>query len=182
MTAIATPTATWSIDPTHSAIGFAVKHLMLSTVRGTFADIAGSYTVTNDDLATATLTAEIGVASINTGVEQRDTHLRSADFFDAERFPKATFVSSGMTPAGDGRWLMSGALTIRDTTRPVTLTVTPEGRATDPWGNLKSGWTATTKLERSAFGLTWNQLLEAGGVAVGNEITLTLDIQARADA
>ena len=182
MTAVAAPTTTWTIDPTHSSVGFAVKHLVFSTVRGTFSDLAGTFTVDHDDLRTASLTAEIGVASINTGTEQRDTHLRSADFFDADRFPKATFVSTRMAPKGDGSWLMSGTLTIRGTSKPITLVVTPEGTGTDPWGNTKSGWSATTKIDRQEFGLTWNQILETGGVAVGNDITLTLDIQAKANA
>ena len=183
MTAIAAPaTTTWTIDPTHSTVGFAVKHLVFSTVRGTFSDVTGTFAVERDDLRTATLTAEIGVASINTGTEQRDAHLRSPDFFDAGQFPKATFASTGMTPNSDGTWLMAGALTIRGTTKPVTLVVTPEGTGTDPWGNTKGGWSATTKIDRSAFGLTWNQVLETGGLAVGNDITLTLDIQAKAEA
>ena len=182
MTAIATPTTSWTIDPTHSTIGFAVKHMVFSTVRGTFSDVAGSFSVTNDDLRTATLSAEIGVASINTGTEQRDAHLKSADFFDAEHFPKATFVSAGMTPAGDGSWLMAGTLTIRGTSKPVTLVVTPEGTGSDPWGNTKSGYSATTKIDRRDFGLNYNQVLETGGVLVGNDISLTLDIQAKADA
>lgn len=180
MSAPAAPVTSWSIDPAHSTVGFAVKHLMLSTVRGSFSDVSGEFAIPNDDLRAATLTAEVGTASISTGVEQRDAHLRSADFFDVEHFPKATFRSTGMTPRGDGAWLMAGDLTIRGTTLPVTLTVTPEGTGIDPWGNLKSGWTASTKIDRSAFGLTWNQVLEAGGIAVGNDITLTLDIQAKA--
>ena len=182
MTAIATPTTTWSIDPTHSTVAFAVKHLMFSTVRGSFSDVAGSFSITDDDLRSASLTAEIGVGSISTGVAQRDGHLKSADFFDVEQFPRATFASTGLTPKGDGNWLMAGALTIHGITRPVTLTVTPEGTGKDPWGNTKSGWSARTTLDRRDFGLTYNQALETGGVLVGNDITLTLDIQAKADA
>ena len=180
MTATATLPATQSfqIDPTHTAVGFAVKHMMFATVRGQFGDVAGAITIDNDDLRTTKVDVTIGTGSIDTRMAQRDEHLKSADFFDAANFPKATFVGAGATKIGNGSWALPGTLTLRGVPKPVTLTVTPQGAGKDPWGNTRSAWTASARIDRRDFGLGWNQALEAGGVLVSNEVELTLDIQA----
>ncbi len=177
-TAILPATQSFTIDPTHTTVGFAVKHLMFATVRGQFGDVAGAITIDHDDLRTTTVDVSIGIASIDTRVAQRDEHLKSADFFDAANFPKATFVGAGATKNGNGSWALPGTLTLHGVAKPVTLTVTPQGAGKDPWGNLRSAWTASAKIDRRDFGLGWNQALEAGGVAVSHDVELTFDIQA----
>jgi len=165
---------TYSIDPTHTNVEFAVKHLMISTVKGRFGDVKG--TLVMPDVGEPSLDVTIAAASIDTRAEGRDTHLRSADFFDVEKFPELRFVSK-KAERQDGGWALSGNLTMKDVTRPITLQVAEEGAAVDPWGNQKVGFMATGKLNRSDFGLTWNAALEAGGVVVSEEVKLTLDVQ-----
>ncbi len=177
-TAILPDTQSFQIDPTHSAVGFAVKHMMFATVRGQFGDVTGSISLDNDDLRSTKVDVSIGIASIDTRMAQRDEHLKSPDFFDAARFPKATFVGAGATKNGNGSWALPGTLTLRGVSKPVTLTVTPQGAGKDPWGNTRSAWTASTTIDRREFGLSWNQALEAGGLLVSNDVELTLDIQA----
>jgi polyisoprenoid-binding protein YceI len=168
--------ATWNIDPTHSNVEFAIRHLMISTVKGRFADVKGAVVLDDADVTRSTVNVTIGVASIDTRVGQRDDHLRSGDFFDAERFPTITFNSR--TVKQDGEDLkVTGDLTIRDVTREVTLDVTSEGRGSDPWGGLRAGFSATTKISREDFGLTWNQVLETGGVAVGKEVKIAIEAE-----
>lgn len=170
-------TSTWTIDAAHAELGFAVRHLMISTVRGRFAAVTGSVTVDPHKPEAAKIDVTIDVKSIDTRQEMRDNHLRSADFFDAEHYPHIHFVSKRVEGDINGAFRVIGDLTIRGTTRDVTLDVTNEGRGMDPWGSERVGISATGKIKRSDFGLTWNQVLEAGGVAVGDEIKLSLDVE-----
>jgi polyisoprenoid-binding protein YceI len=171
-------TSTWSIDAAHTEVGFEVKHLMISKVRGRFAGVTGTIRLDEANLANSSVTAEIDAASIDTRTEQRDAHLRSADFFDVERFPAITFRSTRVEQAGGGAFRVVGDLTIRDVTREVVLAVQDEGRGKDPWGGDRAAFSATVSVDRREFGLTWNQALETGGVLVGNEIRISLDVQA----
>ena len=175
MTAIATlntlTSGTWTIDPTHTEVGFVARHLMVSKVRGSFTDVSGTVTVA-EDIAASVADVVIKTASVSTGTPDRDAHLRSADFFDAETFPEMTFVSTGF----DGDTL-TGDLTIKDVTKPVTLDVEFNGVATDPWGNEKAGFEATADINRTDWNLNWNAALEKGGVLVSEKIKLVLDVQ-----
>jgi polyisoprenoid-binding protein YceI len=171
-------TATWNIDTTHSGIGFSVRHMVFAKVRGRFASWTGSVQLDPTDLSSASVEAEIEAASIDTGVEDRDNHLRSADFFNAEQFPTVSFKSTGVEHAGGDRYRITGDLTIRDVTREVVLDAEYGGQGKDPWGNQRVAVTAQTSIDRSDFGLTWNQVLEAGGVLVGERIDIELDVQA----
>ena len=169
----ATPTA-WELDVAHSNVEFAVKHMMISTVKGRFGDVTG--TVEIPDAGQPRVEVTINVASIDTRQEQRDAHLRSADFFDVEKYPELRFVSTRVQRTDDG-YKLTGDLTIRGVTKPVTLTVTDEGTGIDPWGNSKSAFSATGKINRADFGLTWNAALETGGVLVSEEVKLSFDVQ-----
>ena len=168
---------TWALDPVHSSVEFAVRHLMITTVKGRFAGVQG--TVVLDDATPSGSSAEITIqgSSIDTREPQRDAHLRSADFFDVEKFPTLTFRSTSVRDWQDEGFTLVGDLTIHGVTREVALDVTNEGRTKDPWGGERAGFTATTKIKRSEFGLTWNQLLETGGLAVSDEVKISLDIQ-----
>jgi len=168
---------TWSIDPAHSHVEFAVKHLMISTVKGRFGIVGGTVRTDDADPAKADVDVEIDANSIDTRQEQRDAHLKSADFFDVEKFPKLTFKSTRVHDVDGDAFKLTGDLTIHGVTRPITLDVTSEGRGKDPWGGERSGFSATGKIKRSEFGLTWNQVLEAGGFAVGDDIKISLDVE-----
>ncbi|WP_299446545.1 YceI family protein [uncultured Phycicoccus sp.] len=172
-TAIATALSagTWTIDPTHSEIGFVARHLMVTKVRGSFTDVAGTVVVA-EDLAASTAEVTIKTASVSTGTPDRDAHLRSGDFFDAENHPDMTFRSTSF----DGETLV-GDLTIKGVTNPVTLDVDFGGVATDPWGNEKAAFEATGEIDRTAWGLTWNASLERGGVLVSEKIKIAIDLQ-----
>ncbi len=170
--------STWQIDPAHTGVEFAVRHMMISTVKGRFGDVSGTIVLDEDDIAGSSVEVEIGVASIDTRQEQRDDHLRSADFFDVENHPKITFRSRRVEPQGDGKFRVIGDLTIRGVTKEVVLEATDEGRGKDPWGNEKSAFSAQTVIDRRDFGLTWNAALETGGVLVGNEVKISLEVQA----
>ena len=175
---ISTGASSWQIDPAHSHIEFAVRHLMISTVKGRFADVQGKIWVDRSDPSAFLVDVTIDVASIDTRQEQRDAHLRSADFFDAARFPTITFRSrriQGNPLERDFRLI--GDLTIRGITREVTLEVSPEGRMTDPWGEERTGFSARAKIDRTDFGLTWNQALETGGVLVSNEVKISIEVE-----
>jgi polyisoprenoid-binding protein YceI len=177
-TATASPgRTTWAIDPAHTSVEFSVRHLMITTVKGRFTDVKGTVVSDDADAAKGEVDITIGVESIDTREGQRDTHLRSADFFEIEKFPHMHFKSRRITNASGDRFKLIGDLTIRDITREVTLDVTSNGRAKDPWGGERAGFEATTKIKRSDFGLTWNQLLEAGGVAVGDEVKISIDAE-----
>ncbi len=168
---------TWAIDASHSQVEFAVRHLMISTVRGRFAGVKGTVVTDDHDPAAAQVDVAIDVNTIDTHEAQRDTHLKSADFFDAERFPVLTFKSTRVTDVKGDSFKLAGNLTMHGVTREVTLEVTSEGRGKDPWGGDRAGYSATTKIKRSDYGLTWNQVLEAGGIAVGDEIKISLDLE-----
>jgi polyisoprenoid-binding protein YceI len=170
-------TSTWNVDPTHVEVGFAVRHLMISTVRGRFSKVAGTVLLDEKRPESSKVDVVVDIASIDTRQEQRDGHLRSADFFDAENFPTMHFVSTKIEGDTTGEFTITGDLTIRGTTRPVTLQATAEGRGMDPWGGERMGFGAKGKFNRSDFGLTWNQALEAGGVAVGDEVKITIDLE-----
>lgn len=175
--AVQTGQTAWTIDPAHSSVEFAVRHLMITTVRGRFTGVKGTVTVDEADPAKSAVEVVIDAASIDTREPQRDTHLRSADFFDVEKFPTLTFRSTKVDGGLGEPFTLAGDLTIHGVTRPVVLDVEPEGRIKDAWGGIRSGFTATTKIKRSDFGLTWNQLLEAGGVTVSDEVKISLDVQ-----
>ena len=166
----------WVIDPAHSQIQFSVKHLGISTVRGTFDQFSGS--ITEENGQASSVTVDIDLASLDTGNEQRDGHLRSPDFFDIENHPKATFALTKFERAGDAV-TATGDLTIRGITKPVTLTGDIGGPAKDPWGNQKVSATLETKIPRKEWGLVWNVALEAGGVLVSEDVKLSIDIQAQ---
>ncbi|HEY5087858.1 MAG TPA: YceI family protein [Gemmatimonadaceae bacterium] len=167
---------TWQIDPAHSGVEFAVTHLMISKVRGRFSDISGSV-VTDGKPEGSRIEVEIGAASIDTHNNGRDTHLRSADFFDVEKYPKIRFASTAIKSDGDAEFRVTGDLTIRDVTKAVEMKVTAEGTGRDPWGSDRAGFSATLRIDRRDFGLTWNQALETGGVMVSNEVKLTVDVE-----
>jgi polyisoprenoid-binding protein YceI len=180
MSLVSTPdtaTTTWSIDPAHTNVGFGVRHLMISTVRGRFADVRGTVVSDGADPAKGKVDITIGVQSIDTREAQRDAHLRSADFFDAEHFPEITFRSTRIAAVAGDTFTLVGDLTMRGVTREVALDVTSEGRGPDPWGGERAGFTATGKVRRSDFGLTWNVALETGGVVVGDEVKITIDAE-----
>lgn len=167
---------TWQIDATHSGVDFVVTHLMISKVRGRFSVISGTV-VTDGTLEGSKIEVEIGAASISTHDDARDAHLRSPDFFDVEKHPTIRFVSTGIRPKGDDEFRVTGDVTIRDVTRPVEMDVTREGTGRDPWGIDRAGFSATLRIDRRDFGLTWNQVLEAGGVMVSNDVKLTIDVE-----
>ncbi len=168
----------WTIDPAHSEIGFAAKHMMISTVRGRFSDVTGFIDFNEDDPTTAKIDVEVAVSSVDTRQEPRDQHLRSADFFDAESHPTIKFVSTKVEKAKGNDYKVTGDLTIRGTTREVTLDATFEGAHPDPWGGTRAGFTVTGKINRHDFGLNWNATIEAGGVVVGPEIKLQIEVEA----
>lgn len=170
-------TKEWNFDNAHSQIGFTIKHMMFAKVRGQFNEWAGSFTFDPEDPAHSKVSASIQIASVDTGNEQRDEHLRSEDFFNAEEFPEMTFESTKWKKNGD-EYTVEGNLTIRDVTKPITLDVEQTGTGTDPWGNTRTAFTASTTLNRKEFGLTWNQALETGGVLVGEDVNVQIEVQA----
>lgn len=172
-----TTTARLQIDPAHSTVEFAVKHLMISTVRGHFSKISGYVDLDSANPAASKVEVTIDSASIDTREAQRDAHLRSADFLEVEKYPAMTFVGTKIDGNPDGAFKLTGNVTIKGTTRPITLDVTSEGKVKDPWGGVRTGYSAKTRLKRSDFGLTWNLLLEAGGVTVGDEIAITIELE-----
>ena len=180
--ALALPTfafaATWTIDPDHSNVGFKVKHLMVSNVKGSFEKHTGVVEINDKDITKSKVEVSIDTNSINTNVPKRDEHLRSADFFDVAKYPTMTFVSKKVAKAGKDKLKVTGDLTLHGITKQVVLDVEgPTKESKDPWGNIRKGATATTKINRKDFGLVWNAALETGGVAVGEEITITLEIE-----
>ena len=170
-------TTTWQIEPTHSEIGFAIKHMMVTNVKGHFGQFAATVQIDEDDVTRSSIAAVIDVDSINTKVDARDNHLRSADFFDVASHPKMTFVSERVERVGDGELKVFGNLTIRGVSKPVVLNTELTGRGRDPWGNERIGFVATTKIDRREFGLGWNQVLETGGILVGDDVKITIEAQ-----
>lgn len=168
----------WIVDPTHSSIDFSVKHMMIAKVKGTFHTFEANIEADPNDLTSANIQVAVDVSSVDTRNGDRDAHLRSGDFFDGENHPKMTFQSTSIVKTGDGEYDVKGDLTIRGVTRPETLSVTFEGAGKDPWGNEKVGYSATGSIKRSDFGLTYNAVLETGGVLIGDEIKISIEIEA----
>ena len=181
MNALATPqitTTTWNIDPVHSVAEFKVKHMMISNVKGQFAKVAGSLTLNESNLANSRVEVSIDASSIETRDAQRDAHLKSPDFFDVAKFPTLSFKSTSVRVVRDGELAVEGDLTIRDVTRKVVFNVEgPTPPAKDPWGNTRVAVSASTKINRKDFGLSWNAALETGGILVGDEVTINLEVQ-----
>jgi polyisoprenoid-binding protein YceI len=173
---IPTP-GTFTLDPAHTRVGFVARHLMVSKVRGSFTEVSGTITVAPDP-AQSSVDVTIQAASVSTGVDQRDGHLRSGDFFEAETFPTLTFRSTSLTPKSGNEFTLTGELTIKKTTRTVNLDVEYEGLAKSPYGTEVLGFSATTEVDREDFGLTWNQALETGGVMVGKRIKIEIEGEA----
>ena len=168
---------TWNLDPAHSSIQFAVKHMVISTVRGSFNEFAIDAEIAETDLARSRATVRIAAASLSTGNNDRDAHLRSGDFFDAENHPELVFVTRAIEPRGGDDYRISGDLTIRGVTRPVTLDGEIQGPVKDPWGGTRFGLSASGKISRKEFGLDWNAVLEAGGLLVGDEVKLSIETE-----
>ena len=169
---------TWNIDPAHSAAEFKVKHMMISNVKGRFSGLSGTLTLHEPEHTLTRVDASIDVATIHTGDPQRDGHLKSAEFFDVEKFPTMAFKSTRVEPKGDGEFAVTGDLTLHGVSRPVTFAVSDlSGPGKDPWGNTRIGLTATAKINRKEFGLSWNAALETGGFLVGDEVAIGLDVQ-----
>ena len=172
---------TYQIDPAHTAVEFVGRHLMITKVRGRFGDVRGQITIAEEPEASHA-EVEIGVASLSTGDDDRDAHLRSGDFFDVETYPTITFRSTSVRAAGDSTWELTGDLTVRDQTRPVTLQVDFDGANVSPLGDERIGFSAATEVNREDFGLTWNVALETGGLLVGKTARIELSVQAIAPA
>jgi polyisoprenoid-binding protein YceI len=170
-------TTKWAIDPTHSEIGFKVKHMMFTNVSGNFGKFTAEAETVGDSFENAKFTFNGDIDSISTGNADRDGHLLSADFFDAAQHPKLTFESTAFAKKNEGEYTLTGDLTVRGVSRPVTLDVEFGGIAKDPWGNTKAGFSITGKLNRKDWGLTWNSALETGGVLVGEEVKLAIELQ-----
>lgn len=168
---------TWTIDPAHTHAGFAIKHLMIATVRGQFTDVKGTVLVDESDPTSAKAEITIGTGSVTTGDAKRDAHLRSPDFFDVERYPAITFRSKRVERKSGDTFRVIGDLTIRDVTREVPVDIELTGRAKDPWGNERAAFEANTKINRGDYGLTWNAALEAGGVLVGDEVKISIEAE-----
>jgi polyisoprenoid-binding protein YceI len=169
-------TGTYALDASHSHVGFKVRHLMVSKTRGRFADFTGTVTIAPEPLDSS-VEVDVQLASIDTRDEGRDAHLRSADFFDTDRYPTMTFRSTGVRQVGDARYDVDGDLSLLGITKPLTLHVEFDGVARDPWGGERAAFTATAKLNREDFGITWNQALETGGVLVGKEIEIEIEAE-----
>ena len=177
-TAVSTGTSTWNVDPVHSTAQFKVRHLMISNVKGEFRNVSGKLELDPANITNSRVEASIDAATINTREADRDTHLKSADFLDVEKFPTLSFKSDRISKKGEGELSVEGDLTIHGVTRKVTFDVEgPSPEAKDPWGNTRIGLSATTRIHRKEFGLNWNAALEAGGVLVGEEVTITLDVE-----
>ena len=170
-------TTKWAIDPAHSEIGFKVKHMMFTNVSGNFEKFDASIETEGDDFSTAKFDFSGETSSITTGNADRDNHLKSADFFDAEQFPKLTFKSTSFDKISEGEYKLNGDLSLHGVTKPVKLDVEFGGLAKDPWGNTKTGLSATGKINRKDWGLNWNSALETGGVLVGEEVKLNIELQ-----
>jgi polyisoprenoid-binding protein YceI len=166
---------TYALDPSHSSVGFSVRHLMVSKTKGRFGEVSATITIADDPLASS-VEVEIDPSTVDTRDEARDAHLRGADFLDVEQHPTITYRSTKVTPDAKGRWNVEGELTVRGVTVAVPMSVSFEGGTVDPWGNARIGFEAHTEVDREAFGLTWNQALETGGVLVGK--TVKIDIEA----
>ena len=169
---------TWKLDPAHSSAEFKVKHMMISNVKGTFSGLSGTLTENTLDSTLSSVEASVDISTVNTGDAQRDGHLKSADFFDVEKYPTITFKSTNVERKGEDEYRVTGDLTIHGVTKPVTLAVEgPTAPGKDPWGNTRIGLSATTKINRKDFGLGWNAALETGGFLVGEDVQITIEAQ-----
>ena len=171
-------TERWEIDSSHSSVHFSVRHLVIAKVRGAFTRWSGTIHAPNGDFSKATVAVTIDASSIDTGVADRDGHLKSPDFFDVAQYPELRFVGKRVEPRSKGEIDVAGDLTIKGTTREVVLRVEQHGQTKDPWGNLRAAFTATTSIDRKEFGLTYNQVLETGGVMVGDRVEIEAEIEA----
>ena len=170
-------TKKWSVDPTHSEIQFKVKHLMITTVTGYFKEFSASAESQDNDFENAKISFEAKTASVDTNNEDRDNHLKSGDFFDAENFPVLKFESTSMEKVDDGNYKLNGQMTIKDSTKPLTLDVEFGGIMKDPWGNEKAGFSLSGKINRKDWGLNWNATLETGGLLVSDDVRIFCEIQ-----
>jgi len=177
-TATATTTTAWTIDPSHSAVEFSVKHMMFATAKGRFSDVTGTITLDNEEVTNSAVDVEINAASIDTHDAKRDEHLKSADFFDVETYPTITFRSTKVESAGGSDLRVTGDLTIHGVTKEVVLDAKFNGQGTNPWGQGVLSYSATTTINRKDFGLNWNAALESGGVLVSDEVKITIEIEA----
>jgi polyisoprenoid-binding protein YceI len=168
---------TWNIDPSHSSIRFAVDHMVISEVEGIFSKYEGSVIATKDDFSNAKINFTVDVNSVNTDNAKRDEHLRSSDFFETEKYPKMTFVSSSITKTGTGKYNLKGKLTLHGVTKDIALMMTYGGTTKDPWGNTKAGLKVTGVINRTDFGLKYNSVLEAGSLMIGEEVTITAKVE-----
>ncbi len=167
----------WNLDPTHSEITFKVKHMMITNVTGNFTDFSVNTTTDGEDFSNAEISFAAKTNSVNTGNEQRDGHLKSTEFFDTEKFSELTFNATNLVKVDAENYKLSGNLTIKDVTKPISLNAEYGGIQKDPWGNIKAGFTITGKINRKDFGLLWNAALETGGVMVSEEVRIAAEIQ-----
>lgn len=174
--------STWVLDPSHSSVDFSIRHLVIAKVKGTFTDFSANIVADPEDLTTAELEFTVQTASVDTRNEDRDNHLRSGDFFDSENFPAMTFKATNIVKKSNGEYDITGDLTIRGVTRQETFSASYGGMAKDPWGNEKVGFDVSGTIVRSEYGLTWNAALETGGVLVGDQVQISLDVQAAKQA
>jgi polyisoprenoid-binding protein YceI len=169
---------TWKLDPAHSSADFKIKHMMISNVKGSFSGLTGTLTEHVTDKTLSSVEASVPISTVSTGDAQRDGHLKSADFFDAEKYPAMTFKSTSVKPNGDGGYNVTGDLSLHGETRQQTFVVDgPSAPGKDPWGNTRIGLSATTKISRKDYGLSWNAALETGGILVGEDVQITLEVQ-----
>jgi polyisoprenoid-binding protein YceI len=176
-TAMKNEVKTWALDPTHSSVHFAVKHMVISQTKGSFENYKLNVTTSGLEFENASIELEIDVKSIDTKMADRDNHLRSADFFDAEKYPVIRFVSTEMKKTNEEDYLLKGNITIKDVTKPIEFKVNYGGQVIDPWGNIRSGFTLESSIDRFDFGLTWNALIETGGAMVGKTVKLQAEIE-----
>jgi polyisoprenoid-binding protein YceI len=169
---------TWNIDPAHTNVEFSVRHMMISNVKGQFQKTSGTITTNGSDPASATVDATIDASSVDTRVEKRDMHLKSPDFLDVAKYPTITFKSTKVEADGPNKWKVTGDLTLHGVTKPVVLDVESSGQPVSVMGNMRAGASAKTEIKRSDFGLTWNKVLESGGVMVGDEVAISIDLEA----
>ena len=168
----------WEIDPAHSHVGFSVKHMMISTVKGQFKTVSGKLHIDEQNPANSLVEAEVAVSSIVTGDDNRDNHLKSADFFDAQNYPAIAFKSTKVEQKGSDEYNVAGDLTIHGVTKPVVFKAEYAGQGKDPWGGTRAGLTASTRINRKDFGLGWNAALESGGVLVGEDVKIDIELEA----
>ncbi|CAG7653301.1 YceI family protein [Paenibacillus allorhizosphaerae] len=172
----------WAVDPTHSSIDFTIRHMMIAKVKGTFHSFEAQIEADPSNLTTANIYFSIDIVSIDTRNQDRDAHLRTGDFFDAEKYPKMTFQSSRIVKTGEGEYDVTGEFSLHGVTRTETFAVTFEGSGTDPWGNEKAGFSGQGTIKRSDYGLTYNAALETGGVLIGDEVKVSIEIEAAKQA